>query len=78
YFLSCMAVILSLLLHLASPIILCRLITSDEIYQSVIHYLYWSIFGLLFSFPFLAFRSFLVGITTTKALSVAAIMAICI
>ena len=62
----------------ASPLILCRLITSDEIYQAVIHYLDWRSFGLLFSFPFLAFRSFLVGITTTKALSVAAIMAICI
>lgn len=73
-----MAVILCLLLHLASPLILCRLITSDEIYQAVIHYLDWRSFGLLFSFPFLAFRSFLVGITTTKALSVAAIMAICI
>ena len=34
-----MAVILCLLLHLASPLILCRLITSDEIYQAVIHYL---------------------------------------
>lgn len=44
----------------------------------MIHYLDWRSFGLLFSFPFLAFRSFLVGITTTKALSVAAIMAICI
>ena len=78
YFLSGMAVILCLLLHLASPLILRRLITSDEIYQAVIHYLDWRSFGLLFSFPFLAFRSFLVGITTTKALSVAAIMAICI
>ena len=78
YFLSGMAVILCLLLHLASPLIQCRLITSDEIYQAWIDYLDWRSFGLLFSFPFLAFRSFLVGITTTKALSVAAIMAICI
>ena len=78
YFLSGMAVILCLLLHLASPLILRRLITSDEIFRAVIHYLDWRSFGLLFSFPFLAFRSFLVGITTTKALSVAAIMAICI
>ena len=61
YFLSGMAVILCLLLHLASPLILRQLITSDEIYQAVIHYLDWRSFGLLFSFPFLAFRSFLVG-----------------
>ena len=52
--------------------------STIEINQAVIHYLDWRSFGLLFSFPFLAFQSFLVGITTTKALSVAAIMAICI
>ena len=56
YFLSGMAVILCLLLHLASPLILRRLITSDEIFRAVIHYLDWRSFGLLFSFPFLAFR----------------------
>ena len=78
YFLSGMAVILCLLLHLASPLILRRLITSDEIFRAVIHYLDWRSFGLLFSFPFLVFRSFLVGITTTKALSGAAVMAVCI
>lgn len=78
YFLSGMAIILCLLLHWASPLILCQLITSDEIYQAVIQYLDWRSFGLLFSFPFLAFRSFLVGITTTKALSGAAATAVCI
>lgn len=78
YFMSGLAIILCLLLHLASPFILRQLITSDEIYQAVIQYLDWRSFGLLFSFPFLALRSFLVGITNTKALSVAAITAICI
>ena len=34
------------------------------------------IWGLLFSFPFLALRSFLVGITRTKALNVAALTAV--
>ena len=78
YFMSGLAIILCLLLHLASPLILRQLITSDEIYQAVIQYLDWRSFGLLFSFPFLALRSFLVGITNTRALSVAAITAICI
>ena len=78
YFMSGLAIILCLLLHLASPFVLRQLITSDEIYQAVIQYLDWRSFGLLFSFPFLALRSFLVGITNTKALSVAAITAICI
>lgn len=39
-------------------------------------YLDWRIFGLFFSFPFLALRSFLVGITRTKALNIAALTAV--
>ena len=78
FFLLGMAVLLCLLIHLVSPFILRWLITSEEIYQAVIRYLDWRSFGLLVSFPFLAFRSFLVGITTTKALSGAAITAVCI
>ena len=78
YFLMAMAIMLSLLIQLVSPFILQRLITSDEIYQAVIRYLDWRSFGLLFSFPFLAFRAFLVGITNTKALSGVALTAVCI
>ena len=78
YFLMAMAIMLCLLIQLVSPFILQRLITSDEIYQAVIRYLDWRSFGLLFSFPFLAFRAFLVGITNTKALSGAALTAVCI
>lgn len=78
YFLSGLAIVLCLLLHFISPFILRQLITSDEIYRAVIRYLDWRSFGLLFSFPFLAIRSFLVGITNTKPLSAAAITAICI
>ena len=78
YFLMAMAIMLSLLIQLVSPFILQRLITSDEIYQAVIRYLDWRSFGLLFSFPFLAFRAFLVGVTNTKLLSGAALTAVCI
>ena len=56
--------------------ILSRLITSAEVYHAVIDYLDGRIWGLLFSFPFLALRSFLVGITRTKALNVAALTAV--
>ena len=38
----------------------------------------WRSFGLLFSFPFLAIRSFFVGITHTKALSWSAVTAVTI
>ena len=53
-----------------------HLITSDDVYNAVIRYLDWRIWGLLFSFPFLALRSFLVGITQTKALNMAAFTAV--
>ena len=76
FFLSGLAVFLCLLSKLFSPIILSRLITSAEVYHAVIDYLDGRIWGLLFSFPFLALRSFLVGITRTKALNMAALTAV--
>ena len=76
FFLSGLAVFLCLLSKLFSPIILSRLITSVEVYHAVIDYLDGRIWGLLFSFPFLALRSFLVGITQTKALNMAAFTAV--
>ena len=78
FFLSGLAILLCLLIHAVSPFILKQLISSSEIYQAVIQYLDWRSFGLLFSFPFLAIRSFFVGITHTKALSWAAIAAVLI
>lgn len=74
--LCAMAVVLCLLSNLVSPPILKRLITSTEVYHATNDYLHWRIWGLLFSFPFLAFRAFLVGITQTKALTAAAVMAV--
>lgn len=76
FFLSGLAVFLWLISELLSPIILSRLITSAEVYHAVMDYLDGRIWGLLFSFPFLALRSFLVGITDTKALNMAALTAV--
>lgn len=76
FFLSGLAVFLCLFSKLFSPMILSRLITSAEVYHAVIDYLDGRIWGLLFSFPFLALRSFLVGITQTKALNMAAFTAV--
>ena len=78
FFLSGLAILLCLLIHEVSPYLLKRLISSPEIYQAIVHYLDWRSFGLLFSFPFLAIRSFFVGITKTKALSWAAAVAVAI
>ncbi|WP_294612705.1 MATE family efflux transporter [uncultured Bacteroides sp.] len=77
-FLSCLAIVLSLASYALSPVILKFFIHSPEIYQAVIDYLEWRCFGLVFSFPFLAFRSFFVGITKTRVLSWAAMMAVLI
>lgn len=76
FFLSGLAVFLCLFSKLLSPIILSRLIASAEVYHAVIDYLDGRIWGLLFSFPFLALRSFLVGITYTKALNMAALTSV--
>ena len=78
FFLLGLAVLLCLLIHAVSPYLLKRLISSPEIYQAVVRYLDWRSFGLLFSFPFLAIRSFFVGITYTKALSWSAVTAVAI
>lgn len=76
FFLFGLAVALCAFSKLLSPIILHRLISSAEVYHAVIDYLDWRIWGLLFSFPFLALRSFLVGITRTTALNIAALTAV--
>lgn len=56
--------------------ILIQLVASKKVYSAVINYLDWRIWGLMFSFPFLALRSFLVGITLTKPLNTAAFTAV--
>ena len=58
FFLLILAVILCLLSKIFSLVLLKHLITSDDVYNAVIRYLDWRIWGLLFSFPFLALRSF--------------------
>ena len=76
FFLLILASFLCLLSKVFSPILLRHLITSIEVYKAVILYLDWRIIGLLFSFPFLAIRSFLVGFTQTKPLNWAALSAV--
>ena len=57
-----------------APVILSGLVTSDEVYGAVMDYLDWRTFGLLFTFPALAFRSFFVGIIKTRVLTVGAVV----
>ena len=78
FFLGGLAVTLIFISALVSPPLLKHFIRSPQIYQAVVDYLDWRCFGLLFSFPFLAFRSFYVGITKTTVLTLAAIIAVLI
>ena len=50
-FLSGLAILLCTVSKIFSPIVLGRLIASEEVYAAVIDYLDWRIWGLLFSFP---------------------------
>ena len=56
-FLSGLAVLLCSISKTISPMILSNLIASEKVYFAVIDYLDWRIWGLMFSFPFLALRS---------------------
>lgn len=76
FFLSGLAVSLCLLSRVFTPFILRTLISSAEVHAAAVDYLSWRIWGLLFSFPFLALRAFLVGITRTGALNAAALTAV--
>lgn len=76
FFLSVLAIIIYLSSKMFTPVILKNLISSDDVYNAVMSYLDWRILGLFFSFPFLALRSFLVGITRTKVLNIAALTAV--
>lgn len=74
FFLLFMAVLFSILIKNFSPYILSGLISSEKIYRAVIDYIDWRCFGLLFAFPALAIRSFLVGIVKTGILTASAII----
>lgn len=71
-----LAVLLCTISKVFSPMILIQLVASKKVYSAVINYLDWRIWGLMFSFPFLALRSLLVGITLTKPLNTAAFTAV--
>lgn len=74
FFLIVLAGFMFILSWLFSPILLSRLITSEEVYEAVIKYLDWRTLGLLFTFPALAFRAFFVGITKTRILTTGAVV----
>lgn len=74
YFLIFMAFVIILSSRFALPSLLHHIIKSEDIYSAAIAYLDWRIYGLVFSFIIIAFRSYYVGITRTKILSVCSVV----
>ncbi|MFV0330912.1 MAG: MATE family efflux transporter [Dysgonomonas sp.] len=77
-FLSVFAIIIFILSKLFSPLLLRLVISSDNVYQATIQYMEWRDYSYLFAFPLLAIRTFFIGTTNTKILTVSSIlMVIC-
>ncbi|WP_233202096.1 MATE family efflux transporter [Parabacteroides provencensis] len=70
YFLSILAVFIIAVSKFLLPLMLKEAIASEAIYEATIHYLDWRIYGLLFAFVITAFRSYYVGITQTRFLTI--------
>lgn len=77
-FLSFFAVVVFVLSRLFSPMILRKVITSDNVYQATVRYMEWRDYSFLFAFPLLAIRAFFIGTTHTKILTANSIvMVVC-
>ncbi len=74
YFLMGLALILFLLILFFAPIILKLLIESQLIYQASIDFLKYRIFGIFFAFGAVLLRSFYIGVTHTRILTIASII----
>ena len=71
YIMITMAGLLWLLYTVVTPSVLRLVITSDAIYQNILLYMDIRVLGFFPTFIFLAYRSLLTGISTTKAISYA-------
>lgn len=71
YIMVALALLLYLLYYVATPHLLRFVITSDAIYEHILRYLDIRVLGLIPAFLFLAYRSFLTGVSDTKAISYA-------
>lgn len=73
-FLLMAAVVIIFLSSAYAPYVLRSLISSSAVYQKALDYLNIRVYGFLFAFPIVIFRSFYVGITRTKVLTTSAIV----
>lgn len=73
-FLMIIALVMFTLSYFLTPIILKQLIKSAKIYEAVITYLNWRVFGFFFSFVAISYRAFFIGITNTRTLTLNAVV----
>jgi putative MATE family efflux protein len=71
YIMVALALLLYLLYYAVTPHVLRLVITSDAIYDHILRYLDIRVLGLIPAFLFLAYRSFLTGVSDTRAISYA-------
>ncbi|WP_373726774.1 MATE family efflux transporter, partial [Bacteroides heparinolyticus] len=69
YFQVGLAAVIFLLSYCCSPLILKRIVASEQIYEAAADYLHWRVFGALFSFSAVIFRAFFLGTTQTRTLT---------
>ncbi len=68
------AVVIIFLVSAGAPAVLREMISSPAVYQKSLDYLNIRIYGFLFAFPIVIFRSFYVGITKTRVLTWSAVV----
>ncbi len=73
-FLMFLAVVIINVTDLIAGPMLSQMIKSENVLNATIEFVEWRIWGLLFSFPNVMFRSYFVAVTKTKALTVSAII----
>lgn len=69
-----MGLVLALVMYLFAGPLIRVLITSDSIYEVTYEFFTWRIWGFLFAFLNVMFRSFYIGITKTKVLTLGSVI----
>lgn len=69
-----MGLVLAVVMYLCAGPLIRMLITSDSIYEATYEFFTWRVWGFLFAFLNVMFRSFYIGITKTKVLTLGAVI----
>lgn len=73
-FLLFMAALMFVLSNVFSPMLLHKLIDSEDVFNATISYINWRVYGFFFSFLCVMFRAFYVGTTRTRILTINSIV----